>query len=95
MQMCKKGSGSSGSEVTLPSARPLRGCLKSGPHALLSGKTFAHLTPFKTWGSRRGADLLLQVRAAVLNGEFDALLRPGSVSHAANEDQHDLLPLAA
>jgi hypothetical protein len=45
--------------------------------------------------SRRGADLLLQVRAAVLNGEFDALVRPGSVSHAANEDQHDLLPLAA
>jgi hypothetical protein len=45
--------------------------------------------------SRRGADLLLQVRAAVLNGEFDALLRPGSVSQAANEDQHDLLPLAA
>jgi hypothetical protein len=45
--------------------------------------------------SRRGADLLLQVRAAVLNGEFDALVRPGSVSHAVNEDQHDLLPLAA
>jgi hypothetical protein len=45
--------------------------------------------------SRRGADLLLQVRAAVLNGEFDALLRPGSVPHAANDDRHDLLPLAA
>jgi len=50
---------------------------------------------FKTWGSRRGADLLLQVRAAVLNGEFDALVRPGSVSHAANKDQSDLLPHAA
>ncbi len=45
--------------------------------------------------SRRGADLLLQVRAAVLNGEFDAPVRPGSVSHAANGDQHDLLLLAA
>jgi hypothetical protein len=45
--------------------------------------------------SRRGAELLLQVRAAVLNGEFDALLRTGSVSHAANEDEYDLLPLAA
>jgi len=45
--------------------------------------------------SRRGADLLLQVRAAVLNGEFDALLKPESVSHTANEDECDLLPLAA
>jgi len=45
--------------------------------------------------SRRGADLLLQVRAAVLNGEFDVLARPGSVSHAANEEECDLLPLAA
>jgi len=45
--------------------------------------------------SRRGADLLLQVRAAVLNGEFDVLARPGSVSHAANEEEYDLLPLAA
>jgi len=45
--------------------------------------------------SRRGADLLLQVRAAVLNGEFDAPVRPRSVSHASNEDQPDSLPLAA
>ncbi len=45
--------------------------------------------------SRRGANLLLQVRAAVLNGEFDTLVGPGSVPLAANEDQYDLLPLAA
>lgn len=45
--------------------------------------------------SRRGADLLLQVRAAALNGEFDVLVRTGSASHAANEDQYDWLPLAA
>jgi hypothetical protein len=57
--------------------------------------SFSKQRAFKTWGSRRDADLLLQVMAAVLNGEFDALLRPGSVSHAAHEDQYDLLPLAA
>jgi hypothetical protein len=45
--------------------------------------------------SRRGADLLLQVRAAVLNGDFDALVRPESVPPAASKDQYDLLPLAA
>ncbi len=45
--------------------------------------------------SRRGADLLLQVRAAVLNGEFDALVRPRSVLHGSNEEEYDLLPLAA
>ncbi|MEJ2330791.1 MAG: hypothetical protein P8Z33_13255 [Gammaproteobacteria bacterium] len=43
--------------------------------------------------SCRGADLLLQVRAAVLNGEFNALVGPGTVSHAANENEYDLLPL--
>jgi hypothetical protein len=46
-------------------------------------------------GVTPGRGLLLQVRAAVFNGEFDALVRPGSVSHAANQDQYDLPPLTA
>jgi hypothetical protein len=46
-------------------------------------------------GNGMGANLLLPVRAAVLNGEFDVLVRPVSVSHAANEEEDDLLPLAA
>ncbi len=45
--------------------------------------------------SRRGTHLLLQVRAAVLNGEFDALLRPPSRTHEHNIDGVDSLPLAA
>jgi hypothetical protein len=45
--------------------------------------------------SRRGAHLLLQVRAAVLNGEFDALVRSPSVSPAIETQGAALLPLAA
>ena len=45
--------------------------------------------------SRRGAHMLLQVRAAVLNGEFDALGSAPSMTHERNIDEVDLLPLAA
>lgn len=45
--------------------------------------------------SRRGAHLLLQVRAAVLNGEFDALVRSSSASRAVETQDAVSLPLAA
>ena len=41
------------------------------------------------------AHLLLQVRAAVLNGEFHALARPTSVSRAVENHVAAPLPLAA
>jgi hypothetical protein len=45
--------------------------------------------------TRRGAHLLLQVRAAVLNGEFDALVRPSSRNQEHHNDENFSLPLAA
>jgi hypothetical protein len=45
--------------------------------------------------SRWGAYLLLQVRAALLNGEFDALVSAPSRMHKHNIDEVVLLPLAA
>ena len=45
--------------------------------------------------SRRSAHLLLQVRAAVLNGEFEALVRAPTRSHVPNHDEAVSLPLAA
>ena len=45
--------------------------------------------------TRRGAHLLLQVRAAVLNGEFDAMVRPSSGMPEYHNDEDFSLPLAA
>lgn len=45
--------------------------------------------------SRQGAELLLRVRAALLNGEFDALARAHECAQAANDDDFRSLPLAA
>jgi hypothetical protein len=45
--------------------------------------------------SRHGADLLLQVRAAVLNGQFDTLTQAQPVMTAANDCDRVLLLLAA
>jgi hypothetical protein len=45
--------------------------------------------------SRQGAELLLRVRAALLNDEFDVLAKDHHPRKAANEDVFGVLPLAA
>jgi hypothetical protein len=51
-------------------------------------------SPQMRW-SRHGAELLLRVRAAQLNGEFDALASDHRLPKAADEDFFPFLPLAA
>jgi len=45
--------------------------------------------------SRQGAHRLLQVRAAILNGDFDALVRSTPASRAVETQDAAQLPLAA